>query len=87
MNSHNNSMMKKKPRTVTASDHDYADGAALTLLFGNEHILLHLSCSSCCPYLTFVRHVLSKEAAHSPALMCMPFPATRIIEGGELQIF
>ena len=36
-------MMKKKPRTVTASDHDHADGAALTLLFGNEHILLHLS--------------------------------------------
>ena len=35
--------MKKKPRTVTASDHDHADGAALTLLFGNEHILLHLS--------------------------------------------
>ena len=44
MNSHNNPMMKKKkPRTVTASDHDHADGAALTLLFGNEHILLHLS--------------------------------------------
>ena len=36
-------MKKKKPRTVTASDHDHADGAALTLLFGNEHILLHLS--------------------------------------------
>ena len=36
--SHNNPTMKKKPRTVTASDHDHADGAALTLLFGNEHI-------------------------------------------------
>ena len=36
-------MRKKKPRTVTASDHDHADGAALTLLFVNEHILLHLS--------------------------------------------
>ena len=33
----------KKPRTVTASDHDHADCAALTLLFGNEHIILHLS--------------------------------------------
>ena len=36
-------MTKKKPRAVTASDHDNADCAALTLLFGNEHILLHLS--------------------------------------------
>ena len=35
--------MIKKPRTVTASDHDHADCAALTLLFGNEHIILHLS--------------------------------------------
>ena len=43
MSSHNNPMMKKKPRTVTASDHDHADCAALTLLFGNEHIILHLS--------------------------------------------
>ena len=44
MNSQNNpTMKKKKSRTVTASDHDHADGAALTLLFGNEHILLHLS--------------------------------------------
>ena len=45
MNSHNNPMTKKKKksRTVTASDHDYADGGALTLLFGNDHILLHLS--------------------------------------------
>ena len=43
MNSHSNKPMMKKPRTVTASDHDHADCAALTLLFGNEHILLHLS--------------------------------------------
>ena len=43
MNTHSNKPMMKKPRTVTASDHDHADCAALTLLFGNEHILLHLS--------------------------------------------
>ena len=43
MNSHSNKPMMKKPRTVTASDHDHADCAALTLLFGNEHIILHLS--------------------------------------------
>ena len=51
-------------------------GATLTFLSVNEHILLHISlfvvlflCH------TFVRHVLSKEAAHSPALIFMPFPA------------
>ena len=43
MDSLNNPMMKKKPRTVAASDHDHADGTALTLLFGNEHLVLHLS--------------------------------------------
>ena len=36
-------MKKKKPRTVAASDHEHADDAALTLLFGNEHLVLHLS--------------------------------------------
>ena len=44
-------------------------------------------CSSCCPYLTFVKHVLIKEAAHSLALMFMLFPATRIIGSGRFAGF
>ena len=35
--------IRKKPRAATASHHKYADCAAMTLLFGNEHVLLHLS--------------------------------------------
>ena len=36
-------MEKNKAKRVAASDQEKADCAALTLLFANEHIILHLS--------------------------------------------